>query len=52
VYDWNTLPIGQLMWEKELMSYAEFPPLQVAASYNLSVILQQVREMSERHPSQ
>ena len=45
IYDWNTLPIGQLMWEKELMSYVDFPPLQVAASYNLSVILQKVKEM-------
>jgi arylsulfatase len=52
VYDWNTLPIGQLMWEKELMSYEEFPPLQVAASYNLSVILQKVKEMAAQHPSQ
>jgi arylsulfatase len=52
IYDWNTLPIGQLMWEKELMSYEEFPPLQTAASYNLSVILQQVKEMAAQHPSQ
>ena len=52
IYDWNTLPIGQLMWEKELMSYEEFPPLQVAASYNLSVILQKVKEMAAQHPSQ
>ena len=21
IYDWNMLPIGQLLWEKELMSY-------------------------------
>jgi hypothetical protein len=27
VYDWNILPIGQLLWLKELMSYKEFPPL-------------------------
>ena len=35
LYDWNLLPIGQLLWEKELMSYKDFPPLQLAASYNL-----------------
>ena len=35
LYDWNILPIGQLMWLKELESYAEFPPLQDPASYNL-----------------
>ena len=34
LYDWNLLPIGQLMWMKELESYVEFPPLQEAASYN------------------
>ena len=51
LYDWNLLPIGQLMWMKELESYAEFPPLQEAASYNLSNILQKVKEMAARHPS-
>jgi hypothetical protein len=24
IYDWNMLPIGQLLWLKELMSYKEF----------------------------
>src|SRR6476620_3440335 len=52
LYDWNILPIGQLMWMKELESYAEFPPLQEAASYNLSTILQKVKEMAAQHPSQ
>ena len=28
LYDWNMLPIGQLLWTKELMSYKEFPPMQ------------------------
>ena len=32
LYDWNMLPIGQLLWEKELMSYKEFPPLQAAGN--------------------
>jgi arylsulfatase A-like enzyme len=44
LYDWNLLPIGQLLWEKELMSYKEFPPLQQAASYNLEQVLQSMRE--------
>ena len=26
VYDWNMLPIGQQLWEEELISYAKFPP--------------------------
>jgi hypothetical protein len=35
IYDWNMLPIGQLLWLKELSPYKEFPPLQAPASYNL-----------------
>ena len=35
LYDWNILPIGQLLWLKELESYVEFPPMQDPASYNL-----------------
>ena len=49
LYDWNLLPIGQLLWHEGTQSYVEFPPLQEAASYNLSVILQKVKEMSERN---
>ncbi|CAN5633352.1 arylsulfatase [soil metagenome] len=51
-YNWNLLPIGQMLWEKELMSYKDYPPLQQAASYNLDQILQQMKEMGHRHPSQ
>jgi arylsulfatase len=39
IYDWNLLPIGQLLWLKELMSYKEFPALQTPASYNLDQII-------------
>ena len=28
IYDWNMLPIGQLLWLKELEKYVAFPPLQ------------------------
>ena len=49
VYDWNLLPIGQLLWEKELMSYKEFPPLQMAASYNLDQILESLKRQSGTH---
>jgi arylsulfatase len=52
LYDWNLLPIGQLLWMKELMSYVDFPPLQLAASYNLQQVLDQVQEMTKDHPSQ
>ena len=43
LYDWNMLPIGQLLWEKELMSYKPFPPLQAPETYNLDGILKQVQ---------
>ena len=52
LYDWNLLPIGQMLWEKELMSYKDYPPLQQAASYNLEQVLEKVQEMSKHHPSQ
>ena len=43
VYDWNLLPIGQVLWLKELETYNTFPPLQDPASYNLAQVLQQVK---------
>ena len=48
IYDWNMLPIGQLLWEKELMSYKEFPPLQAPATYNLDAILKMVETKSAK----
>jgi arylsulfatase len=44
VYDWNMLPIGQQLWLKELETYNEFPPLQSPESYNLSQVLEQVKQ--------
>ncbi len=35
LYDWNMLPIGQVLWLKELETYQQFPPMQDPASYNL-----------------
>ena len=43
-YDWNMLPIGQQLWEKELMSYQTYPPLQAPATYNLTGILDQMKK--------
>jgi arylsulfatase A-like enzyme len=49
VYDWNMLPIGQVLWLKELQSYVDYPPMQDPASYNLEQVVQQVKQMrSER----
>ena len=44
LYDWNMLPLGQQLWEEELASYAKFPPLQAAETYNLSGILAEMQK--------
>jgi arylsulfatase A-like enzyme len=44
IYDWNILPIGQLLWEKELMSYKTYPPLQAPETYNLTGILDAMKK--------
>jgi arylsulfatase A-like enzyme len=44
LYDWNMLPLGQLLWMKELMTFKEFPPLQAAETYNLNGILKQMED--------
>jgi arylsulfatase len=49
IYDWNILPIGQLLWEKELMSYKTYPPLQAPETYNLEGILKQMQ--ASKHAS-
>jgi hypothetical protein len=43
LYDWNMLPLGQLLWLKELMSYKEFPPLRAPETYNLDGILAEMK---------
>jgi arylsulfatase len=50
LYNWNILPIGQLLWLKELESYREFPPLQAPESWNLDQVMAQVR--AAKHASQ
>jgi arylsulfatase len=50
IYDWNMLPIGQMLWLKELESYHTYPPMQDPASYNLTQVLEQVKKMN--HPSE
>jgi arylsulfatase A-like enzyme len=52
LYDWNLLPIGQLLWMKELESYKEFPPLQQAASYNLDQVMESIKASGNAHPGQ
>jgi hypothetical protein len=43
VYDWNMLPLGQLLWLKELQTYRQFPPLQAPEAYNLDGIIAEVK---------
>jgi arylsulfatase len=51
IYDWNILPIGQLLWLKELESYKVFPPMQIAASYNLDQVIEQIKAAGSRSGS-
>ena len=44
IYDWNLLPIGQLLWLKELETYRTFPALQTPASYNLDNIIKAMQD--------
>jgi arylsulfatase len=43
MYDWNMLPLGQLLWLKELETYKAFPPLQAPESYNLDGIVAEMK---------
>src|SRR6476660_6172239 len=49
IYDWNLLPIGQVLWLKELETYKKYPPLQDPASYNLDQVMDQLKKAG--HPS-
>src|SRR6266404_106237 len=51
LYDWNMLPIGQRLWGEHLASYEKFPPLQAPESYNLSQVLDEVKQANARHAS-
>jgi arylsulfatase len=46
------LPVGQQLWLEQLGSYIAFPPLQDPESYNLVQVLEQVKKMSTKSPSQ
>ena len=50
IYDWNLLPMGQMLWLKELESYKKFPPMQDPASYNLDQVMEQLKK-GGNHPS-
>ena len=41
-YDWNMLPIGQLIALQHLETFEEYPPMQAPPSYNLSQVMAQI----------
>src|SRR5262247_2480492 len=43
-YDFNLLPIGQMLWEKHLLTYKTYPPLQAPETYNLEGILAAIKK--------
>jgi hypothetical protein len=55
IYDWNLLPLGQLLALQFLETYAEYPPLQAPSSYNLEQVMQEIeaqkRSLKGAHPS-
>ena len=42
-YDWNLLPIGQQLWLKWFETLEKFPPMQAPASYNLTQVMEQIK---------
>ena len=39
IYDWNLLPIGQLLWLKKLETHRTFPSPRTPASYPLDQVI-------------
>jgi arylsulfatase len=52
MYDWNMLPIGQMLWLKWFETLREFPPMQAPASYNLDEVEQQIKASGAGHASE
>jgi arylsulfatase len=44
------MPLGQLLWLKELESYETYPPLQAPETYNLGQVVQQIKADHMNHP--
>jgi arylsulfatase A-like enzyme len=49
-YDWNLLPIGQRLWLDWFQTLQAFPPMQSPASYNLTQVMDQIKN-NKNHPS-
>jgi len=50
-YDWNMLPIGQELWLRWFRTLQAFPPMQAPASYNLTQVMEEMKDSSKGHPS-
>jgi arylsulfatase A-like enzyme len=50
LYDWNLLPLGQQLWLKWFETLKEFPPLQSPESYNLTQVVNEIKN-GGGHPS-
>ena len=44
------MPLGQILWLKELESYVTYPPMQSPETYNLGQVLQEVKKAG--HPNE
>jgi arylsulfatase len=44
------MPLGQILWLKELESYQTYPPMQAAETYNLGQVIQQIKAAHANHP--
>ena len=56
IYDWNLLPIGQMIALRHLETFVEFPPMQAPPSYNLQQVMDQIEAQKRAihgsgHPS-
>jgi len=49
IYDWNLLPIGQKLALDHLETYVSYPPLQAPASYNLSQVMEEIKQQQQMH---
>ena len=45
------MPLGQILWLKELESYETYPPMQAPETYNLGQVIQQIKAAHASHPS-
>jgi len=43
IYDWNLLPIGQMMALRHLETFETYPPMQAPPSYNLAQVMEEIR---------